>query len=133
MSKILTLSIKQKYFDEILAGKKKQETREIRPNNAGRYIFYRCEGKDYTVDQIEQIPPELPVEIVPVKYDAIKLFTGAYSGKRPFIVVEVKNAEPFILTDENDEDIVYEYNGKEYLAAKIVYELGNIIEKSINV
>ena len=28
---ILTLSIKQKYFDEILAGKKTHEYREIRP------------------------------------------------------------------------------------------------------
>lgn len=31
---ILTLSIKQKYFDEILAGTKTHENREIRPTNA---------------------------------------------------------------------------------------------------
>ena len=35
---ILTLSIKQKYFDEILAGKKTHEYREIRPTNAKKYI-----------------------------------------------------------------------------------------------
>ena len=37
---ILTLSIKQKYFDEILAGKKTHEYREIRPTNAKKYITY---------------------------------------------------------------------------------------------
>ena len=29
--KVLTLIIKQKYFDEIIAGTKKQESREIKP------------------------------------------------------------------------------------------------------
>lgn len=41
---ILTLSIKQKYFDEILAGKKTHEYREIRPTNAKKYITYRQYG-----------------------------------------------------------------------------------------
>ena len=130
--KVLTLSIKQKYFDEIRAGKKKQETREIKPTNAGKYIYYRCEGKDYTVKEIDQIPPVSPVEILPIKYDAMKLLTGAYTGKRPYIIVEIKNAEPSILTDENGEDIVYEYNGQEYLLAQIVYDLGDILEENLN-
>ena len=97
---ILTLSIKQKYFDEILACKKTHEYREIRPTNA--------------------------------KYDAIKLLTGAYTGKRPYIIVEVKNAEAVILTDENGNDIVYEYQGEEYLAAQMDYTLGKILEKHID-
>ena len=41
---ILTLSIKQKYFDEILAGKKTHEYREIRPTNAKKYITYSSFG-----------------------------------------------------------------------------------------
>ena len=95
---ILTLSIKQKYFDEILAGKKTHEYREIRPTNAKKYITYLCGGKEYPADA--ELPEEGEVELKPIKYDAIKLLTGVYTGKRPYIIVEVKAAEAVILTDE---------------------------------
>lgn len=131
--KVLTLSIKQKYFDEILAGKKKQETREIRPTNAGKYIYYHTEGKDYTTKEVEDIPDDVDVELKAIKYDALKLLTGAYSGKRPYIIVEVKDANPYIITDEEGSDVVYEYEGKEYLLAEIVYDLGEILEKHLDV
>ena len=74
---ILTLSIKQKYFDEILAGKKTHEYREIRPTNAKKYITYLCGGKEYPADA--ELPEEGEVELKPIKYDAIKLLTGAYT------------------------------------------------------
>ena len=77
---ILTLSIKQKYFDEILAGKKTHEYREIRPTNAKKYITYLCGGKEYPADA--ELPEEGEIELKPIKYDAIKLLTGAYS---PFV------------------------------------------------
>lgn len=127
--KILTLSIKQKYFDEILAGKKTHEYREIRPNNAKRYIKYVVDGKEYEADA--ELPEEGEVELKPIKYDAIKLLTGAYSGTRPYIIIEVKNAEAVILTDEEGNDIMYECNGEEYLAAQMDYTLGKIIEKHL--
>ena len=113
---ILTLSIKQKYFDEILSGTKTHEYREIRPINAKKYITYLCGGKEYKVD--EELPEEGEVELKPIKYDAIKLLTGAYSGKRPYIIVEVN-------------DIVYPYQGEEYLAAQMDYTLGKILEKHL--
>lgn len=127
---ILTLSIKQKYFDEILAGKKTHEYREIRPTNAKKYITYLCGGKEYKAD--EELPEEGEIELNPIKYDAIKLLTGAYTSKRPYIIVEVKAAEAVILTDENDNDIVYEHQGEEYLAAQMDYTLGGILEKHID-
>ena len=127
--KILTLSIKQKYFDEILAGKKTHEYREIRPTNAKKYITYLCDGKEYKVD--EELPEEGEVELKPIQYDAIKLLTGAYKGKRPYMIVEVKSAEAFILTDKNGEDIVYKYQGEEYIAAQMDYTLGKVLEKHI--
>lgn len=127
---VLTLSIKQKYFDEILVGKKTHEYREIRPTNAKKYITYLCGGKEYEVD--EELPEEGEIELKPIKYDAIKLLTGEYKGKRPYIIIEVKKAEAVILTDENGEDIVYEQNGEEYLAAQMDYTLGKIIEKHID-
>lgn len=129
--KTLTLSIKQKYFDEILAGKKTHEYREIRPNNGNRYFRYSHCGKLY--ENPDDIPDdEEAVTLDPVKYDCIKFLTGAYNaGKRPWIIVEVKDAEVQILTDEDGNDIVYEWtDGKEYLAAQIDYTLGNIIERS---
>ena len=127
---ILTLSIKQRYFDEILAGKKTHEYSEIRPTNAKKYITYLCGGKEYKVD--EELPEEGEIELNPIKYDAIKFLTGEYKGKRPYMIVEVKNAEASILTDENDEDIVYEHQGEEYLAAQIDYALGKVLEKHID-
>lgn len=38
--KILTLIIKKKWFDAILSGEKKIETREVRPTNT-KYISYQ--------------------------------------------------------------------------------------------
>lgn len=125
---ILTLSIKQKFFDQIISGEKKQEFREIRPKNAKKYINYICDGKEYGAD--EDLPEDGNVDVMPIKYDAIKFLTGEYKGKRPFAVVEVKGAKVQLLTDENGEDIVYEENGIEYILSQIVYELGDIIERS---
>ncbi len=128
--KILTLSIKQKYYDEILAGKKNHEYREIRPTNAHKYITYLCNGKEYRTD--EELPEEGDIDLKPIQYEAIKFLTGEYKGKRPYAIIEVKNTEVQILTDDNDEDIVYEYNGKEYIAAQMDYTLGKILEKSVD-
>jgi len=134
--KILTLSIKQKYFDEILSGEKTHEYREIRPNNGKRYFRYKHGGKLYTpqVDD-DQIPDDdAPIELVPVEYDAIKFLTGAYSGKRPWMLVEVKDAQVVILTDEDDNDIKYEWeDGKTYVAAEMDYTLGRVLETSDDV
>lgn len=127
---ILTLSIKQKYFDEILAGKKTHEYREIRPTNAKKYITYLCGGKEYKAD--EELPEEGEIELKPIQYDAIKLLTGEYRGKRPYIIVEVKGAEASILTDDEGNDVVYTYKGEEYLAAQMDYTLGEILEKHID-
>ncbi len=44
----------------------------------------------------------------------------------------MKAAEAVILTDENGNDIVYEHQGEEYLAAQMDYTLGKILEKHID-
>lgn len=119
---ILTLSIKQKFFDEILAGTKKQEFREIRPNSQSKYCELDEEGY---VKEIEGV-------LLPRKYDAIKFLTGEYKGKRPFIVVEVKNAKIELFEDENHELVTYTYQGEQYIAAQVVYDLGQVLEKHID-
>lgn len=116
--KTLTLSIKQNFFDEIKAGTKTFEEREIRPNNIGKY----CELKDNDVIFEDGI-------VKTVQYDAIKFLTGAYKGKRPSITVEVKSSEVIVLTDEEDNEIVYTLDDKEYVACIIRYELGKILNE----
>lgn len=125
---VLTLSIKQKFFDEILAGNKTQEFREIRPNTSQKYVRYKVGDKEYK--HFEEVPEDQEPEVVPVKYDAIKFLTGEYKGTRPFAIVEVKGANVEILTDEDGNEIPYEVDGVEYVMAQIVYDLGKVIEKS---
>ena len=112
-----------------MSGEKPTEIREIRHNNFVKYCRYLHDGKEYqNEDEIPEDDKE--VDVVPVKYDALKLVTGAYKGERPYAIVEVLGAEIFVMTDENDEQIVYEVGGKEYIAAQIEYRLGKVIERS---
>ena len=104
---VLTLSIKQKFFDEILAGKKIQEFRDIRPNTSQKYIRYKVGDKEYK--HFEEVPEDQEPEVVPVEYDAIKFLTGEYKGTRPFAIVEVKGAKVEILTDEDGNEISMEW------------------------
>ncbi len=132
---ILTLSLKRKYYDEILAGKKTHEYREVRPSNTKKYVHLLCEGKFYEDDDpaFDETNPDSPVEIVAKKYDAIKFYTGAYSGKRPYMLVEVKEAEAFIVADEDGNDLVLkDGNGEEYVAVTVDYTLGQILEVNEN-
>ncbi|MDE6652460.1 MAG: ASCH domain-containing protein [Paramuribaculum sp.] len=126
--KELQLIIKQKYLDEIIAGTKNREYREIRPTTSRKYINYICNGVEY--HNPDDVPVEGEVDIVPIKYDAIRFFAG-YNKDRDSALVEVKGATIEFLVDENGDDIVYEYNGEEYVAAQIVYDLGKVIEKNV--
>lgn len=132
---ILTLSLKRKYFDEILAGKKTHEYREVRPSNTKKYVHLLCEGKFYEDNDpaCDETNPDSPVEIVAKKYDAIRFYTGAYSGKRPYMLVEVKEAEAFIESDDEGNDLVLkDGNGEEYVAVTVDYTLGQILEVNEN-
>ena len=132
---VLTLSLKRQYFDEILAGKKTHEYREVRPSSTKKYVHLLCEGKFYEDDDptFDETNPDSPVEIVAKQYDAIKFYTGAYDGKRPYMVVEVKNAEAVIMADENGDDLILkDNNGEEYIAVTVDYTLGKIIELNEN-
>ena len=70
------------------------------------------------------------MDVVPIKYDAIRFFVG-YNKDRDSALVNVNDAIVEFFVDENGEDIVYEYNGAEYVAAQVVYDLGDVIEKNI--
>lgn len=126
--KELQLIIKQKYLDEILAGTKPKEYREIRPTTSKKYIHYVCDGKEYM--DADELPEEGEVEIVPNHYDAIRFFVG-YNKDRASALVEVKGATVEFLVDEDGNEIVYEYKGEEYVAAQIVYDLGKVLETNV--
>ena len=131
--KVLTLSIKREWFDKILSGEKTHEYREVNPRSGGKYIYYRNNGKNYEVKDLSLIPDDdSPIELGVKEYDAIKFLTGAYSGQRPWMLVEVKKAECIVLTDEKGNDIEYEYGGLTYLAKQMDYTLGRILDKNLN-
>lgn len=129
--KELKLIIKQKYFDEILAGTKTEEYREIKPTTFKKYCRYLIEDKEY--EQLHDFPgytDETEFLEVPIKYDAIRFYVG-YAKDRDSALVEVKGAEIEVFVDENDEEIVYEYNGVYYVAAQMIYYLGKVLEKDL--
>jgi hypothetical protein len=130
--KVLTLSIKQKFFDQILAGTKKVETREITPKNSNRYGVYTAGGKQYSKysDIPKSIKQDESIEITfdLIKYDALKLLTGEYKDKRPYLIVEVKDTRMFFEEDESGEPIEYEVDGEAYTVTTVDYHLGKIIE-----
>lgn len=118
---ILTLIIKQKFFDEILSGKKTQEFREIRPTTQKKYCQLDADGYCVEIDGILQ----------PRHYDAIQFFVG-YNKDRSSALVEVKDAKIELFEDENHNLIEYTYQGEIYLAAQVVYDLGRVIESMFN-
>lgn len=120
--KILSLIIKQKYFDEILAGTKKEEFRENRPNTFRKYCELDEDGFAL-YDEKEGV-------FVPKHYDAIRFYVG-YNKDRQSALVEVKDARIEIFVDENNEPITYEAEGVEWIASQVVYLLGDVIEKNV--
>lgn len=113
--KTLTLQIKKEFLDQILSGKKKEEFREIKPNNSKKYIEY------FTADDGEE-------DVKPKKVDHIQFFNG-YKADRAEVIIEVKTAEIEYIVDEDGEFVEYEENGELYLTAQIVYSLGKIVSK----
>lgn len=119
--KVLTLIIKQKYFDAILQGRKLQEFREIRPNNEKKYVQFDKEG-NLILDENDCC--------IPVHYDAIRFYVG-YAQDRDTALVEVVSAYTQVLVDDKDKPISYEYNGEEYWAEQVIYNLGKVLEHNI--
>lgn len=109
--KILTLIIKQVFFDQIIAGTKKEETRELRPKSEKKYIAY-AEDETYTA----------------IEYQHIRFYVG-YNKGRDTALVAVNGAHFEDIVDENGEYIELEdEQGRKYDMMNIVYELGDILE-----
>ena len=126
--KILSLIIKQAYFDAILRGEKTQEFREVKPTTIKKLLQLDEEGYEITDEHGNSQP---------IHYDAIRFYVG-YNKDRDSALVEVKNAHSEIFVDENDEIIETEKlntkTGKvEYwVAQQVVYDLGKVLETDIH-
>ena len=125
--KVLNLIIKQKYFDAILAGRKAQEFREVRPTTINKLLQLDKDG--YEVEDEDG-------NAQPIKYDAIKFFVG-YNKDRDSALVEVVGSHCEIFVNDNNEPITYEYGrdkeGKPlvWVAEQVVYDLGKILDHNI--
>ena len=126
--KILNLIIKQVYFDEIMAGSKVQEFREVKPTTVKKYIQIDEEGYQKEDEDGNSVP---------IEYDAIRFFVG-YNKDRDSALVKLESAYTEMFVDENDEFITYQYGIDEndepliWYAEQIVYNLGEILEKNIH-
>lgn len=119
--RVLTLIIKQQYFDAILEGRKVQEFREVRPTTIKKLLQLDEEG--YELEDEEGLS-------IPVEYDAIRFYVG-YNADRDTALVEVQSAYSEMLVDDNGELITYEHGGEMWIAQRVVYNLGKILEHNI--
>ena len=149
--KVLNLIIKQQYFDEILAGTKKQEFREIKPSTEKKYILLDKEGYAVEDDNGNSIP---------IHYDALLLYVG-YNPDREAMLIECTGASTEVLVDENEEPLFFFIDKKTrkevfpryydpdilealdennnvienyevYYREQITYDLGKVIVKKLN-
>ena len=127
--KVLYLPIKQKYFDAIMAGRKVQEFREVRPTTIGKLLQVDEDG--YEIEDEDG-------NAQPIKYDAIHFAVG-YNKDRDEALVEVVGSHCEIFTDdETNEPITYEHGVDKktgepmiWVAEQVVYDLGKIISHNI--
>lgn len=109
--KILSLIITQKFFDQIIEGTKKEETREIRPKSERKYVILDDEGAIVDI----------------IAYDAIRFYVG-YNKDRDTALVKVGGALIETIVADNDEPIYFEENGAQNIMCNIVYSLGEVLE-----
>lgn len=140
----LYLPIKQKYFDEIVAGTKKEEYREVTCTTYKKYLQTDKEGWPVLNTPLpldgkclsrwnNGICPLMPKESI--KY--LHLVVG-YHKERDSMMVEVTgfsfvpvlcegSDKPFLMRDENNERYVYDPCG-DLCFWEIVFHLGKIVK-----
>jgi len=123
--KVLNLIIKQQYFDEIAAGIKTQEFREVKPTTVKKLIQLDEDGYEIEDENANAIP---------IQYDALRLYVG-YNKDRDEMLIEVKDAHTEVFVNEKGEPITYTHGTDpktgeplEWVAEQVVYDLGKILE-----
>lgn len=110
---IIKLTTKPQTLEAIRRGEIKEYTREIRPNTQAKYCELDEEGYVKDIDGVLQ----------PRKYDVAKFSAGygSYSCK-------IEKAWIELFEDDNHELVTYMEKGEEYIAAQIVYLLGDEVK-----
>lgn len=125
--KVLNLIIRQKYYDAILAGRKVQEFREVRPTTIKKLLQLDEDG--YEVEDADG-------NAQPIKYDAIRFYVG-YNKDRDSALVEVLGAHCEVFVDDDGKPITYKYGRDKdgqplvWVAEQVVFDLGKVLSHNI--
>lgn len=148
----LYLTIKQVYFDQIMAGTKKEEYRDISPTTYKKYIEYDENNyplvdEFYTDDDLEWYGDDILMACKEGKFPfefkkSIKFLNLAvgYNKVRDTATVEVTDITPMIGKNPKGEELRFDFgddgkpvmnpNGK-FCMWQTVIHLGKIVEKNI--
>ena len=120
---VVTYITKQHYFDEILAGRKKKEYRELKATTLKKLVKLDKNG-DMQFDENENA--------IPIHYDAMLLFVG-YQKVRDSALVEITGEKEEMFLDEKGEE-VYEVleDGSRFYPSQIAYDLGRVLCKEVH-
>lgn len=147
---VLSLIIKQQYFNEILSGEKKQEFREIKPSTEKKYIIFDEDG--YPAEDENG-------NCIPIHYDYLLLYVG-YNADRDSMLIECTGVSSQVLIGDDDEPLFYFINDKtkkeafpttydpetgegydendqkmedvvQYFVEQVTYDLGKIVAKKV--
>lgn len=110
---ILRLTTKPQTLEALRDGGIKEYAREIRPNTQKKYCQLDEDGYVVDIDGVLQ----------PRHYDVVQFSAGHES-----CTFKIEKAEIELFEDENHELVVYQEAGEEYIAAQVVYELGEQIK-----
>ena len=109
---IIKLTTKPDTFADLKAGLIRDYAREIRPNTQAKYCDLDEDGYVKDIDGVLQ----------PRHYDVVTFLCGHDS-----VSFKIENAQIELFEDEHQNLITYTENGEEYIAAQIVYFLGEKI------
>lgn len=109
---IIKLTTKPDTFADLQNGLIRDYAREIRPNTQAKYCDLDEEGYVKDIDGVLQ----------PRHYDVVTFQCGHDS-----VSFKIENAQIELFEDEHQNLITYTENGEEYIAAQIVYFLGEKI------
>lgn len=130
----IKFEIKMKWFKEILERRKTHEFREVQFDREDEYVYYEAGGQTYKrqVYIPEELAEKRNFNIIPVKYDKLRLVAGSRGGKRPYMVVEVLSATASIPTDEFGR-CYYSPNedNRKIWMVTVDYHLGKILKKGL--
>ena len=138
---ILTLIIKQEFFDQIMSGEKKFEYRETSYKTERKYLKFEeyNENGETFVSYDYETTEEGMQKPAPRQYDAIRFYVG-YHSDRDTALVRVKSVKSEWIRAEDGKYLVFGLTDEEqaegvpfWVPQLLTYELGEIIEKKVKV